>query len=91
MNYCQIAHAIIAIISLPHTVLKSKFITLLFSLTCVCVVLQHSVYSIFEKYSRIRNKQMFTNARAVSRVSYFLYFSCFSHMFYGKKVVLVFL
>ena len=35
----------------------------------------HSVYSIFDslrKKSRIRNKQMFTNARAVSLVSYFL-------------------
>ena len=51
----------------------------------------HSVYSIFEKNSRIRKKQMFTNARAFSRVSYFLYFSCFSHMFCGKKVVVVFL
>ena len=52
----------------------------------------HSVYSIFEKKnSRIRKKQMFTNARAFSRVSYFLYFSCFSHMFCGKKVVVVFL
>ena len=51
----------------------------------------HSVYSIFEKNSRIRNKQMFTNALAFSRVSYFLYFFCFSHMFCGKKVVVVFL
>ena len=31
------------------------------------------------------------NARAFSRVSYFLYFFCFSHMFCGKKVVVVFL
>ena len=52
---------------------------------------KHSVYSIFEKNSRTRNKQMFTNARAFSRVSYFLYFFCFSHMFCGKKVVAVFL
>ena len=43
------------------------------------------------KNSRIRNKQMFTNARAFSRESYFLYFFCFSHMFCGKKVVVVFL
>ena len=53
--------------------------------------LKHSVYSSFEKNSRIRNKQKFTNARAFSRVSYFLYFFCFSHMFCGKKVVVVFL
>ena len=53
--------------------------------------LNHSVYSLFEKNSRIRNKQMFTNARAFSRVSFFLYFFCFSHMFCGKKVVVVFL
>ena len=56
--------------------------------------LSHSVYSIFDilqkKNSRIRNKQMFTSARAFSRVSYFLYFFCFSHMFCGKKVVVVF-
>ena len=45
----------------------------------------------FWKNSLIRNKQMFTNARAFSRVSYFLYFFCFSHMFCGKKVVVVFL
>ena len=45
----------------------------------------------FWKNSRTRNKQMFTNARAFSRVSYFLYFFCFSHMFCGKKVVVVFL
>ena len=44
-----------------------------------------------KKNSRTRNKQMFTNARAFSRVSYFLYFFCFSHMFCGKKVVVVFL
>ena len=44
-----------------------------------------------KKHSRIRNKQMFTNARAFSRVSYFLYFFCFSRMFCGKKVVVVFL
>ena len=45
----------------------------------------------FRKNSQIRNKQMFTKARAFSRVSYFLYFFCFSHMFCGKKVVVVFL
>ena len=45
----------------------------------------------FWKNRRIRNKQMFTNAHAFSRVSYFLYFFCVSHMFCGKNVVVVFL
>ena len=54
----------------------------------------HSVYSIFKilrKNRRIRNIQMFTNARAFSRVSYFLYSFCFTHMLCGKKMVVVFL
>ena len=56
------------------------------------LIIYNTVYIRFlKKNSRIHNKQMFTNARAFSRVSYFLYFFCFSHMFCGKKVVVVFL
>ena len=70
----------------------SSFSTIFAKGNNFCDFLFHSVYSVFEKkHSRIRNKQMFTNARAVSRVSYFLYFFCLSHMFCDKKVVVVFL